>query len=224
MQLQKPATFEATRLQTKTPNCATFYIVVFAGEVVQTKSLFTAFTKAISGAKWLSDTNLPIQWLSVLAGPGSPSAFETLEGMPFGRVFYDEDHSAHKRYDIDLKKGAVFVLRPDGCVGTVVEMDGIAAGKLEKYFSRFLVGLERPHKATLRLQTDFLQVYGKSNYKGSCHSPFILGFARALCSLFTNCPYPFSPKSPPLSRSHTTLPLNKVYLGHCFNTRPSNGV
>jgi phenol 2-monooxygenase len=147
--LQKPATFEATRLQTETPNHATFYTVVFAGEVAQTRSSLAAFTKAISGDKRLFDTKLPVQWLSVLAGPGGPSAFETLEGMPFGRVFYDENHSAHNRYDIDLKKGAVFVLRPDGWVGTLVEMDEGAAGKLDKYFSRFLVGLESPHKAKL---------------------------------------------------------------------------
>ena len=147
--LQKPATFEATRLQTETPNHATFYIVVFAGEVAQTKPSLTAFTKAISGAKWLFDSKLPVQWLSVLAGPGGPSTFETLEGMPFGRVFYDEDHSAHNRYDIDLKKGTVFVFRPDGWVGTLVEMDESAVGKLKKYFSRFLVGLESLHKAKL---------------------------------------------------------------------------
>ncbi|KAH3965572.1 hypothetical protein HBH52_203320 [Parastagonospora nodorum] len=147
--LQKPATFEATRLQTETPNHATFHIALFAGEVVQTKSSLAAFAKAVSRVGWLFDVNLPIRWLSILAEPGGSSAFETLEGMPFGKVFYDGDCSAHKRYDIDVKKGAVFVLRPDGWVGTVVEIDGNAAGKLEKYFSRFMVGLERPLEAKL---------------------------------------------------------------------------
>jgi phenol 2-monooxygenase len=138
--LQKPATFEATRLQTETPNTATFYIVLFAGNVAQTKPLLATFTDAVSGVPWLFDADLPIQWLSIFAGPGGPSAFETLGGMPFGRVFYDEDHSAHQRYGIEIEKGAVFVLRPDGWVGTVVEMDNGAAVKLENYFSRFLVG------------------------------------------------------------------------------------
>jgi phenol 2-monooxygenase len=141
--LQKPATFEATRLQTQTPNTATFYIVLFAGDVALTKASLASITEVVSSLSWLFDPDLPLEWLSIFAGPGGPSAFETLGGMPFGRVFYDDDHGAHRRYGIDVSKGAVLVLRPDGWVGTVIEMDSEAAGKLEKYFSRFLIGLER---------------------------------------------------------------------------------
>jgi phenol 2-monooxygenase len=147
--LQKPATFETTRLQVETPNTATFYIVLFAGDVARTKSLLATFTKAVSNVSWLFDPDLPIGWLSIFAGPGGPSAFETLGGMPFGRVFYDEDHSAHQRYGIDIEKGAVFVLRPDGWVGTVVEMDDGASVKLETYFNRFLVGVDSTPGAKL---------------------------------------------------------------------------
>ncbi|KAH7089866.1 FAD binding domain-containing protein [Paraphoma chrysanthemicola] len=138
--LQKPATFEATRLQVETPNTATFYIALFAGDVDQTKTCLAAFTEAVSRMAWLFDADLPIAWLSIFAGPGGPSAFESLGGMPFGRVFYDEDHSAHQRYGIDAQKGAVVLLRPDGWVGTVLRMDDRAAAKLEEYFSKFLVG------------------------------------------------------------------------------------
>jgi phenol 2-monooxygenase len=137
--LQKPATFEATRLQTETPNIATFYIAWFVSDVARTKSSITSFTNAVSSVPWLSDAKLPIQWLSIFAGPGGPSSFETLGGMPLGRVFYDEDRKAHQRYGIDADKGALFVLRPDGWVGMVVEVDDKALVKLEKYFSRFLV-------------------------------------------------------------------------------------
>jgi phenol 2-monooxygenase len=137
--LQKPATFEATRLQTETPNIAIFYIALFAGDVSVTRSLLADFTQAVTALPQLFDPDMPVQWLSIFAGPGGPSAFETLGGMPFGRVFYDEDHSAHKRYGIDVKKGAVLVLRPDGWVGTIVEMDGSAADKLRRYFERFLI-------------------------------------------------------------------------------------
>jgi phenol 2-monooxygenase len=147
--LQKPATFEATRLQVETPNTATFYIALFAGDVAHTKHLLAEFTEAVSKLSWLFDSDLPIEWLSIFPGPGGPSAFETLGGMPFGRVFYDEDHSAHQRYGIDIQKGAVFVLRPDGWVGTVVSMDDGAAGKLENYFSRFLIGATSTPSAKL---------------------------------------------------------------------------
>jgi phenol 2-monooxygenase len=138
--LQKPATLDATRLQIETPNTATFYIVLFAGDIARTKSSLAAFTNAVSEITWCSEIGLPIQRMSVIAGPGGSSAFETLGGMPFGRVFYDADCSAHQRYGIDIEKGAVFVLRPDGWVGTVVEMDGEAGGKVDRYFSRFMVG------------------------------------------------------------------------------------
>jgi phenol 2-monooxygenase len=147
--LQKPATFETTRLQVETPNIATFYIALFAGDVARTKSLLATFTKAVSSVSWLFNPDLPIQWLSIFAGPGGPSAFETLGGMPFGRVFYDEDHSAHRRYGVDVEKGALFVLRPDGWAGTVVQMDEGAAAKLEKYFGRFLVGVDGPPEAKM---------------------------------------------------------------------------
>jgi phenol 2-monooxygenase len=147
--LQKPASFEATRLQTETPNIATFYIALFVGDVARTKPSLATFTNAVSGLPWLFDADLPIQWLSIFAGPGGPSAFETLGGMHFGKVFYDEDHSAHQRYGIDLEQGAIFVLRPDGWVGTVVAIDGDAAGKIERYFSRILVGISSSPGANL---------------------------------------------------------------------------
>ncbi|KAH7411777.1 FAD binding domain-containing protein [Phaeosphaeria sp. MPI-PUGE-AT-0046c] len=147
VQLQKPATFEITRLQVETPNTATFYVALFAGEVARTKALLSAFTDAVSDVSWLFDSDLPLEWLSIFAGPGGPSAFETLGGMPFGRVFYDGDHSAHRRYAVDVGKGAVLVLRPDGWVGTVIELDCGALAKLESYFGGFLTGLDKSPSA-----------------------------------------------------------------------------
>jgi phenol 2-monooxygenase len=136
--LQKPATFEATRLQTETPNTATCYIALFVGEVKHTKPALASFTEAVLRFEWLHDPEGPVAWLSIFAGPGGPSAYETLGGMPFGRVFYDENFTAHLRYGIATEKGAVVVLRPDGWVGTVVKLDGNAGEKLERYFGRFL--------------------------------------------------------------------------------------
>lgn len=136
--LQKPATFEPTRLQAETPNIARFYIVLFVGDIALTKPALAAFTKSVANSQWLFDSKYPISWISIFDGPGGPSAYETLGGMPFGRVFYDEDHSAHERYGVSAQGGAVFVLRPDGWVGTVVEMGARAEEKLKRYFGRFL--------------------------------------------------------------------------------------
>ncbi|RMZ67051.1 3-(3-hydroxy-phenyl)propionate hydroxylase [Pyrenophora seminiperda CCB06] len=146
--LQKPATFEHTRLQTESPNTATFYIVIFAGDVKQTKSALSAFTHAVATLSWLHHNDedeegvVPISWLTLFAGPGGPSAYETLGGMPFGRVFYDEQLVAHKRYGVAVEKGAVVVLRPDGWVGTVVELDGGAGEGLREYFGGWLLAAE----------------------------------------------------------------------------------
>lgn len=100
----------------------------------------TCFTKAVASLPWLLDDDaVPISWLSIIAGRGAPLAYEMLGHMPLGRVFYDGDYSAHGRYGVSMEKGAVLVLRPDGWVGTVVELDGNGVEKLERYFSRFLL-------------------------------------------------------------------------------------
>lgn len=149
--LQKPATFEATRLQSETPNTATFYVVLFAGDVPRTKLSLSAFTAAMSAVPWLNNEDTPISCLSVIAGPGGSSAYETLGGMPFGRVFYDADCSAHMRYGVATENGAVLVLRPDGWVGTVVELDENAGQNLERYFGMFLTAAAGIEKATAKL-------------------------------------------------------------------------
>ncbi|KAF1961351.1 FAD/NAD(P)-binding domain-containing protein [Byssothecium circinans] len=137
--LQKPATFETTRLQTETPNIARFYIVIFAGDIAVTKPQLAAFSGSVAPLQWLFDATSPISWLSILDGPGGPSAYEILGGMPFGRVYYDENHSAHERYGVSADSGAVFVLRPDGWVGTVTELGADGAAALLRYFTNFLV-------------------------------------------------------------------------------------
>lgn len=151
VKLRKPATFEFTRLQTETPNTATFYVVLFAGEVARTKIALGSFTAAIEKLSWLSDSDAPVSCFSIIAGPGGPSAYETLGGLPFGRVFYDEDCSAHLRYGVAAEKGAVVVLRPDGWVGTIVELGESAGEKLLRYFGQFLVAAVRNNKAGAKL-------------------------------------------------------------------------
>ena len=43
------------------------------------------------------------------------------------------------------------VLRPDGWVGTVVELDGYAGQKVERYFGSFLLGAAGSEKAEAKL-------------------------------------------------------------------------
>lgn len=137
--IRKPATFEHTRLQTETPNMARFHIVIFAGELAHTKSQLAAFSDSLAELQWLLDPNHPISWLSIFCGPGGASAYETLGGMPYGKVFYDQDHSAHQRYGVGAVQGTIFILRPDGWVGSVIKLGAQGGPMLAKYFEKVLV-------------------------------------------------------------------------------------
>lgn len=132
----KPGTFEATMLHSQTLNNAKFFIVVFAGVPKHTSPLITSLSTAVETSK-LAD-HAVISWLTIVGETG-PSAFELLGGtMPFGRVFYDKSHVAHCRYGVDVTKGGVVVLRPDGWIGTMAELRGGTIQELEQYFGRFL--------------------------------------------------------------------------------------
>lgn len=81
---------------------------------------------------------LPIDFLTILTGAAA-NPWHLLGIEPFGRVYYDPDCSAHRRYDVDQKEGAVVVLRPDGWVGAILELDAIGiVARLEEYFRSFL--------------------------------------------------------------------------------------
>lgn len=136
--LLKPGTLEPTRLQKETPNKARFSVVVFSGEPCHTTESFADFSVALDKSVVFMKAGLPVNWLTIPAAAG-PSAFELLGGNPAGKVFYDREQTAHKRYGVPLDEGAVVVLRPDGWIGTAVKLGGDAVAELERYFAGFLV-------------------------------------------------------------------------------------
>ncbi|KAF4633740.1 hypothetical protein G7Y89_g4390 [Cudoniella acicularis] len=136
--LQKPGTFEVTRLQKETPNVAKFYVVVFAGLPKHTTSYIEAFSAALKASKTLSRDDLPVSRLTILAKSG-PSAYELLGMTPFGKVFYDEELVAHLQYGVNVDQGAVFVLRPDGWIATALCLGVETVEELEKYFKNALL-------------------------------------------------------------------------------------
>jgi phenol 2-monooxygenase len=148
-----PGTFETTRLHRVTPNTCTFYVVVFAGEPASTasslSSLYSSLHKSTLFSKILDDddddddepsSNLPISFLTIPAAKG-PSTYELLEGVIFGRVYFDADGSAHERYGVKKGEGGVVILRPDGWVGMGLRLGSggpKVAEELERYFRGFL--------------------------------------------------------------------------------------
>jgi phenol 2-monooxygenase len=133
VQLQKPGTMEVTRLHSQTPNNAQFHIVLFVGEPEHTTPALKLFTEAVEESKTLRNISLPVSWLVIPARSG-PSAFELLGGTPLGKVLYDKNQTAHERYGVDVTKGGVFVMRPDGWIGTATELGIDAVQELELYF------------------------------------------------------------------------------------------
>jgi phenol 2-monooxygenase len=135
--LQKPATFEATRLHKETPNLGRFYVVVFAGEAQSTAPALKRLSDELQKTPFFSNKAHPISWLTISVTAGA-SACEVLSIQPFGRTFYDKDSLAHGRYGVDVMQGAIFVLRPDGWIGTAMQMGDSSVGELGAYFKGFL--------------------------------------------------------------------------------------
>lgn len=169
--LQCPATFQPTTLHSLTPNNARFHIVVFAGNLAVTTGsgsknssliAYHRFAEALASSSALfsrasnyneicntttssQPTRLPINFLTVIAGQ-APSVYEVLGIIPpFGRVYFDSLGDGHRRYGISTdasKPGKVVLLRPDGWIGMVIDLEegsDKVIGKLEGYFEGFLV-------------------------------------------------------------------------------------
>ncbi|KAI9745460.1 MAG: hypothetical protein M1818_000994 [Claussenomyces sp. TS43310] len=138
VQLQRPGTRETTRLHRETPNVSRFHVVVFAGQPEDTAPSLSKLRKEVDDSQVFGNARLPISWITVVGQMG-PSVFELLGIMPFGKAFFDQTKTAHARYGVDVKRGAVFVLRPDGWVGTAAELGQTTVGELESYFGRFMI-------------------------------------------------------------------------------------
>lgn len=149
VKLSLPALFEPIWLQQITPNKAKFYVVVFTGNVEKTKSRYKAFTDPISispsngvhvnGANPVPKLNeFPVEFITIIPGREA-NAWHAVGTEPFGKVFYDEDGSAHERYEVIFEEGMAMILRPDGWIGARL---GLASTSLmediESYFGNFL--------------------------------------------------------------------------------------
>jgi phenol 2-monooxygenase (NADPH) len=152
-----------TRLQTVMKNHGEFWVLVFTGEPLLTKTNLEAFrsfvdeqeTKTISFLRTpqpklstsvnghSSAHNVPrrgqperLKFLTLMC-THHPSAIESLGMNPFGDVYYDMGHSAYNRYGVNIALGAVVVVRPDGIVGFAC---GLEEGEaLMEYFERIFL-------------------------------------------------------------------------------------
>ncbi|KAL8796565.1 MAG: hypothetical protein Q9182_007357 [Xanthomendoza sp. 2 TL-2023] len=153
VQVQRPGPRVPVRLHTLMKNSAVrFDILVFAGDPERTVSRLGELRSYLgdhSGGNNNTTTTTNqsflyrfpasrFRFLTVVQTPNdNGAAEEKLRGEAFGTIVYDVDGSAHSRYGIDVAKGAVVVVRPDGVVGTVA---GLGEGeRLGVYFQGILV-------------------------------------------------------------------------------------
>ncbi|KAF2462426.1 3-propionate hydroxylase [Lineolata rhizophorae] len=140
VELKKPGTFDKTSLHKETPNRARFHAIVFAGDPSVTASELHRFSSALRSSRYFSADSVPLSWLVIAATKPQPSMFEALGSTsPIGKAFYDPEKTAHKRYGVVVDKGAVFVLRPDGWIGTAAKLNPESVSELEKYFRNFII-------------------------------------------------------------------------------------
>jgi phenol 2-monooxygenase len=135
--LQKPGTLEVIRLHKVTPNIGVFYIIVFGGEAHQTKTAVQRFADGISNSRLVDRPWLRYLIISKTIGA---SVYELLDmDASFARVLYDASGEAHKAFLVGLTEGTVYVLRPDGWIGTTLKLSGSGVvEELERYFDRFM--------------------------------------------------------------------------------------
>lgn len=125
------------RLFQLTKNIGAFYLIVFTGTPYRTSESLKALRSYVDDPSESFVSRLhpgAFKFLTIMAG-WAPQANEELGVSCFGKAYFDVDSSAHIKYGIDPKAGAVVVLRPDGILGFATELE---RGKnLSSYFSRF---------------------------------------------------------------------------------------
>ncbi|KEY71705.1 hypothetical protein S7711_02934 [Stachybotrys chartarum IBT 7711] len=124
VELTTPGTNQKTRFQRITRNEAKFWVVVFTGAVSSTRPSLQALQAflATPGGQGLR-RHRAVGWTTVSPAVGC-SPYEALGMQPFGDTYYDATNAAHDKFGVDLERGCVLVVRPDGLVGSAGPVDG----------------------------------------------------------------------------------------------------
>lgn len=120
--LVMPGINKAVRFQRVTRNLAKFWVVLFTGNASSTKSSLLDLEKYLETAKELT-THDAIGWITITPSVGC-SPYEALGMKPFGDTYFDPTNSAHEKLGINMERGGVVILRPDGLVGSGGSIDG----------------------------------------------------------------------------------------------------
>ncbi len=137
--LQRPGLRIPLRLYSLSKNDGKFTMLHFCGDPAKTRSSLQRWQDCVDTTNTLQHVSTCIsRHITIMIcnnTSGSPS--EHLGTPCFGEAFYDVEGAAHERYRVAKDKGAVFILRPDGTIGTICDLgdDEIVA----TYFERFVI-------------------------------------------------------------------------------------
>ncbi|KAF2098696.1 pentachlorophenol 4-monooxygenase [Rhizodiscina lignyota] len=134
--LRAPGSHIPTRLFQVTKNTGIFSVIVFAGQPHLTASAVRSLRRVMD-SKTTPLEMMPrgsFRLLTIIAGYAM-NADTALGVEKFGDAYYDVDHTAHAKYHISTSRGAIVILRPDGILGTAVDLD--EPGIIAQYFSAF---------------------------------------------------------------------------------------
>ena len=142
VQLLTPALWEPVWLHTLTRNIARFSIIIFVGKSKHAKESFQKLKADTQKNRYLATpdsvslaqtngvhlngssghaTRWPVDFLTILPEKVGNAWFEL--GMdPMGKVYFDGDGNANKRYGVEPESGAVFIVRPDGWIGAKFDL------------------------------------------------------------------------------------------------------
>jgi phenol 2-monooxygenase (NADPH) len=161
VQVLLPALWESAWLLKLMPNRAHFHILTFAGRGSIAKDLLRSFKEEVEQAirptrktgingmngytngishgvsRPASNNSLPVQFLTILPEKVD-NGWHELGFDPLGKVYYDQDGAAGRRYKVDIEHGTAFIIRPDGWIGARFDLLEEDAGKL---IGRYLEGL-----------------------------------------------------------------------------------
>jgi len=133
--LQKPGIRLPVRLESLTKFSGKFTIMVFCGDPTRTHASIKTMHDTLARMSNFTEFSAGIQgYVTVVASNNEPGSPNERLGVPcFGRAYYDMQGHAHERYGVSTNRGAVFVLRPDGMVGTSAGLEDV--DKLLGYFA-----------------------------------------------------------------------------------------
>ncbi|KAJ0426794.1 FAD binding domain-containing protein [Aspergillus carlsbadensis] len=142
VRLLRPGTLERLWLHSITPNRACMYILALVGDPRMSLAGIASFSAYLAQSAFLKAAGEKgVVKTLTLASVGNTSlgTQEALEGqLPFSPVYYDDKRAAHRRYWIDLRYGALVVVRPDGYVGFVAGLNTAGGSAVEGYLDSFL--------------------------------------------------------------------------------------